>query len=74
MNPLGVLRASDIMVPVVPGTGTGQGETVPTEMAVQDLMALLIAQETPLAVTDGTDVVGTIAQADVLAALTTRRV
>lgn len=66
MNPLGVLRASDIMQP---GTPTNAIEVAP-DRPVQDLMNILIETDQSLNVTQDGKSLGVITKTDVLKALT----
>jgi len=65
MNPLGVLRASDIMRP---GTVENTIDVFP-DRPVQELMTILIETDKSLHVTDGKQTLGVISKTDVLRAL-----
>ena len=65
MNPLGVLRAQDVMEPA-----TGEaGETVPARMHVEEVMRQLIDDDRPIAVEDAGQVVGQVTRRGVLAGI-----
>jgi glycine betaine/proline transport system ATP-binding protein len=64
MNPLGVLTARDVMVPV-----QGLGERVPADMAVRDLLRRLAQDPAPLAVEEAGVVIGTVSPESVTARL-----
>lgn len=68
MNPLGVLRASDIMQPGDPQNAID----VAPDRPVQDLMDLLIETDQSLHVRDGDRSLGVITKSDVLRALSSR--
>ena len=65
MNPLGVLTARDVMRA---GPSSAK-ETVGAETPVRQVMELLRDGATALAVTDGSDVIGTISATEVMASL-----
>lgn len=64
MNPLGVLTARDVMVPV-----PGRGERVPADMAVRDLLRRFAQNPAPLAVEEAGVVIGTVSPESVTARL-----
>ena len=64
MNPLGVLRARDVMRP-----GAGGPMTVDADARVQAVMTELVAAEAPLSVSEDGRVIGQIGKDDVLAYL-----
>ena len=66
MNPLGVLRARDVMRE---GTPEPQAPTVDADARVQEVMTTLVSCETDLTVTEGMTPIGVIGKNDVLAYL-----
>ncbi|UWQ21290.1 choline ABC transporter ATP-binding protein [Jannaschia sp. W003] len=62
MNPLGVLRARDVMEP---GAG-GTGEPVPADMAVREVMPLAAARPEPIPVVEDGAVVGAVTSDSIL--------
>ena len=71
MNPLGVLRARDALVPAsVVGAPT---RSVPADMPIREVMAQFDNQHDTLAVSDGDRVLGQVTRASVMAALTATR-
>ncbi len=65
MNPLGVLRARDLMEPVTGETG---GE-IPADMLIRDGMDRLIGADRPLAVVEGGRVIGQLGKDNMLKGL-----
>lgn len=65
MNPLGVLRASDVMGPA---NGT-PGETIEADTLVEEVMQAVLEHDTALGVTRDGALVGQITKSDVLRAL-----
>ncbi|QHQ35240.1 choline ABC transporter ATP-binding protein [Algicella marina] len=65
MNPLGVLRACDLMQPV---TGETQG-TLPADLLIRDGMDRLIGSNSPIGVEEGGRIVGQISKDDLLASM-----
>lgn len=85
MNPLNVLRAGDLMKPAAPGTAAppdarrldgdaepGRPALVPPDLPVRAVIAARLASGRPLLVEDGGAVVGTVDEADILAAILRR--
>lgn len=71
MNPLGVLRARDAMVP---GSVTGAPtRSVTPDMPIREVMDLFDSQHDMLTVAEGARVLGRVTRASVLAALTAKR-
>ncbi|MCL1628795.1 choline ABC transporter ATP-binding protein [Roseibaca sp. V10] len=71
MNPLGVLRARDALVPAsVVGAPT---RSVPADMPIREVMAQFDNQHDTLALSDGDRVLGQVTRASVMAALTATR-
>jgi glycine betaine/proline transport system ATP-binding protein len=62
MNPLGVLRAVDVMEPVDGEVGT----TIPAEVGVEDVMRALLERDGAIGVTDAGALVGQITKTSVL--------
>jgi len=72
MNPLGVLRARDVMVSAEEGASgdeSATGAPVPADLPLKDLMPLLEAEGAALAVEDGDTRIGTVTSRSVVAAL-----
>jgi glycine betaine/proline transport system ATP-binding protein len=67
MNPLGVLRARDVMVPLA--NGAQPDVTIPADMLIRDGMDLVIGATAPIGVVDGDQVIGQISQDDLLTGL-----
>ncbi len=65
MNPLGVLRARDLMKPA---SGNQQG-VIPANMLVKDAMNRLIGSSTPVGVEENGKLIGQLTKDDVLACL-----
>ncbi|WP_300030778.1 choline ABC transporter ATP-binding protein [uncultured Roseobacter sp.] len=65
MNPLGVLRAQDVMEPATGATG----ETVPARMQVEHVMRQLLESDGPIAVEHEGDIVGQITKRGVIAGI-----
>ncbi|WP_299783111.1 choline ABC transporter ATP-binding protein [uncultured Roseobacter sp.] len=63
MNPLGVLRASDVMEPAK----AAPEQAVPADMEVETVMRMLLENEGPLGVEDGGDLVGQVTKRGVIA-------
>lgn len=63
MNPLGVLRASDVMEPAQ----AAPAQAVPADMEVETVMRMLLEHEGPLGVEDGGDLVGQVTKRGVIA-------
>ena len=70
MNPLGVLRARDAMIP---GPGPAPTRSVDLDMPIRDVMAQLDPQHDCVGVTDAGRPVGRISRASVIAALVEKR-
>lgn len=70
MNPLGVLRARDAMVPI--GMGGVPTREVSPDMPIRQVMATLSGPHDTLGVTEGGNVLGRVTRASLLAALTAR--
>jgi glycine betaine/proline transport system ATP-binding protein len=64
MNPLGVLTARDVMQPV-----PGDGERIPVETAVRDILKRFAESPAPLAVEEGGQVIGMVTPDSVTARL-----
>ena len=70
MNPLGVLRARDAMIP---GPGPTPTRSVDLDMPIRDVMAQLDPQHDCVGVTDAGRPVGRVSRASVIAALVEKR-
>jgi len=64
MNPLGVLTARDVMQPI-----PGDGERIPVETAVRDILKRFAESPAPLAVEEGGQVIGMVTPDSVTARL-----
>lgn len=63
MNPLGVLRASDVMEPAQ----AAPAQAVPADMEVETVMRMLLENDGPLGVEDDGDLVGQVTKRGVIA-------
>ena len=68
MNPLGVLRARDLMTPVA---GELQG-SIPADMLIKDGMSSLIGSSAPIGVEDQGQIIGQLTKDDLLACLSSK--
>ena len=64
MNPLGVLRARDVTEP-----GEAEGQPIPADMPVGEVMAILAGTEAPLPVSGETGLQGRVSRESVLRGL-----
>ncbi|MCV6597079.1 MAG: choline ABC transporter ATP-binding protein [Mangrovicoccus sp.] len=69
MNPLGVLRARDLMQPVAAGVAADRAQTIEASALVRETLDQIIASDGPLAVLDQGRLVGQLARDDVLRGL-----
>ncbi len=65
MNPLGVLRASDVMEPA----DSAPAESVPPDMPLAEVMHRLVGRDGPIGVTDGDRLLGQVTGQTVMARL-----